>query len=671
MCYLLTSNLILKDLSPFPRDFFMYVNSMFGDTGFFLIFISISILIFRTDYARAKFIMIISIFFGLIYLGVSVYFQYYGMFFSFYNLATFSATGGGEALGFLLASLWTLLKQANFTFTISAVLMTILFILIFFRNRKNQVFRKSSLISGMKRIYTGLGLLIFGILMMVSSLGAYKVNIDNTWYEDNATPLYGSQAVGLFNFYVYDAYSYYLTGKEGYTDDVIEKIREKLENYKNPDYLSPIDGRVTKNDDYENIFADKNLLLIQVESLNNFAIGLKIKVGDEFVEVTPNLNQLVGKSVYFNNYYTTVGIGNTSDAEFTALTGLYPRGFNFTVYEYANVDYQTLPKIFSEEGYTTFSAHANTGEFYNRSINHPKLYGFDYHLAREQMEYKPEDLIHGWINDEIFLKKTIDQMKVESKDGPVFALAITVSCHMPYNDPEERYNEATLFPGKENLLPDNFKMVKNINLNEQLTGYLEHVSYTDYAIGKALEYLEETGLAEDTIVVLYGDHGSGVDAFQMFYENSELFENSINPVLTYDENEVVRKLHERRMLSQVPMMIYDAASETSIEPQTISLVRAHNSLARTIATLFGCEQTYYFGVNALSDTRTFAYNPRNFDIFVDGFTISGQSIDYVIEKGYEDIYNFDKMGDIVEAFRRKKDFNDKLLKSEIFPKLKE
>lgn len=671
--YLLTSSVLLKDLSPFPRDLFMLVNSLFGDLGFFLIFIALSILIFKYDYNRASFIMYVSIAFGLLYFAISIYFQYYGMFFSFYNLKTFESSGAGDALGFLFGSLFELLKQANYIFLVPSIIFVIIFMLIFHRRRKNEEFRKSSMIRGLNRLYVGLFMSLFGILLMISSLGAYKANISDTWFEHNATPLHGVQAAGLFTYYTYDAISFIFDEEVEYSNEELDKLREKLNAYLNKEYVSPINGEVGDNEDYRGIYAGKNLLLIQIESMNNFVIGLKVKIGDEYVELTPNLNRILNKSVYFNNYYTTVGIGNTSDAEFTTMTGIYPTGYKYSIFEYDKVQYQTLPKLFKEENYITFSSHANTGSFYERTTKHPELYGFDYHYSRESMTLNNPKLLHTWLNDEDFLKETIDLMEIEHQNGPVFTFAITISCHMPYKAPKETLGLDQWFYGKDNVFPENYVLTDYVSLNEQLIGYLEHVSYTDYAIGKALEYLEESSLADDTIVILYGDHGCGIDAFEMFYENPDLFTNEINEMISYSADITQRKFLERRMLSNVPFIIYDPTSdETSpLQPQKISLVRAFNSTSRTIAELFGLNPTYYFGINALSSSQTLVYNPRNLDIFADGLTLSGQSLDYVVDAEKADFYTPTKIAAILEEFRKQKDFNDKLLISKIFPPLEE
>ena len=106
-------------------------------------------------------------------------------------------------------------------------------------------------------------------------------------------------------------------------NDSLEKLNKYLkdENYHN---------------NYTNLFEDKNLLLIQMESINNFLIGLEFEIDGKYYEVTPNLNKLVKENIYFDNYYTNVGIANTSDAELSVMTGLYPLGHASATFEYCD-----------------------------------------------------------------------------------------------------------------------------------------------------------------------------------------------------------------------------------------------------------------------------------------------------------------------------------------------
>lgn len=669
-CYLLTTNLVFRELSPYPRNIFMVTNSFFGDFGFMVIFLSLSLLLFKNDYNRMRFLMIVSIFLSGLYFAFSVYFGYYGMMFSFYNLAAFASEGGGDAVGFLLQSVFTLLAYSKPFFLLSSLVLILLFIFKVHKHRKNKDTRQYSFLKNPDRFSIGLSLLIVGALIMGSSLSAYRYEIDDTWYEDNTTPLYGTQTIGFLNYYLYDAYSYFFTSKEGYSDETKEELLDQIAAFREAMQTSPIDGAVVGNSQYEGVFAGKNLLLIQLESMNNFVIGLKVEVDGEWVEVTPNLNKMLSSSVYLNNYYTTVGIGNTSDSDFTNMTGLYPVGSIYTVYEYANVLYPSLPRMFKDEGYRTFSSHANTGIFYERAKLFPKLFGFDQHYAEEDFDISEAQLIHTWLNDVDFLKNTIDLMADDASSQPVFTYALTISAHIPYRQPTDSVATEGWFVGKPNLLPQDFEIVENDSLNSQFVGYLEHISYADYAIGEAMAYLETSGLADDTIVVLYGDHGCGLDIYDMFYENNEIFQNEINDLIV-DSGLPTQILLERQMLSNIPFIIFNPNYEeesTLLPAQTISLVRGTTSMVRTMASLFGLDPEYYFGVDALSDQKTFTYNPRNHDIFADGIVISGTSQDYVIfDEAYQDFYNYEKRQAIIKAFQNYKDLNDKVLKYEIFP----
>jgi hypothetical protein len=151
-----------------------------------------------------------------------------------------------------------------------------------------------------------------------------------------------------------------------------------------------------------------------------------------------------------------------------------------------------------------------------------------------------------------------------------------------------------------------------------------------------------------------------------------MFQNDINEKIT-DNGLVTQILKEREFLANVPFIIYNPSynEETDIlKAQTIDLVRGSTSTTRTVASLFGLSQEYYFGVDALSTQKTFTYNPRNLDIFADGIIISGTSEGYVIlDPFYESFYTKQKRDAILEAFRQQKDFNDKLLKYKIFPPL--
>lgn len=235
------------------------------------------------------------------------------------------------------------------------------------------------------------------------------------------------------------------------------------------------------------IAKDKNIIAIQVEALQDFAINLK--VDDQ--EVTPFLNSLVSESLYFTNIYQQIGPGNTSDAEFLFNTSIYPRAYTPTTEVHGDQEIPSLPKLLKEDGYTTFTQHANNITFWNRNNLYAAL-GFDNYY--DVKTFGQDDIIGIGPSDEVLFQKSLMKIRnLHEKNEKFYAHFVTLSSHHPF------------------FIPDTKKV---ISLPEQFNGmmlgeYLKSINYTDQAIEQFVNELKEEGIWEDTVLVIYGDH-SGV-----------------------------------------------------------------------------------------------------------------------------------------------------------------
>lgn len=660
--FLSTTSILNSLLSPHKRDFFMFINAFIGDLAFISIFVGLGFILFKKEKSRVKYLIVITFLLSFFCYAMSNYIPMYGMMFSFWNLKAFGGTGGGEAFEFIIDSLALILGGGKILFLLPTLLIIILYFIIY---RKKIIINESKpRYSFPKGLSIGTIILMLGLIFSnLSYLNYINVN-KGTWFEDNATPLYGTESVGLYNFYVYEGLEF-ASNELNFKKNTYEhktEIERELSKYKNECQINVIDG-IEYCNTIENfgLASGKNLILMLVESLNNFAIGLRVKIGDEYLEVTPNLNKMLESSVYFNNFYTSVGIGNTSDAEFATLTGLYPNGPKYTVYEYDNVEYPTIARSFEDEGYYSFSIHANGGNFYNRKYIHENIYGFRDHIGKEELNemglINPEEFVHLWMGDTELLEITADLIKEQNDLGKnVFSFPITVSTHLPYGEDENLYRDI------ESIFPDDYDSLQGISL-----GYLKHLYYTDYAIGNMLSKMDDLGILDNTVVALFGDHGSTIQFAKTMKNNTELFENDINGVFgkDYAVNQK-NTISERRFEQNVPFIIYDKTK--TIEPRVISYTRGQTDVYRTLANLFGIKQQYYFGIDAFMDAETFVYSPRTNDIFIGDMAISASSFEYF--NAYPPI-KYDSLfrKKIIEEYRIYKNFNDRLLEYELFPKI--
>ena len=231
----------------------------------------------------------------------------------------------------------------------------------------------------------------------------------------------------------------------------------------------------------------KNLIVLQVEALQNFAINLVY----EGQEITPNLNRLIGdpSSVYYNNYYQLLGRGNTSDAEFVSQNSLHPSMDEPTYLKYANNTFYGLPWLLRDNNYTAWVFHGYEKTYWNREQAYINQ-GFQKFISQEDFEF--EDSIGFGIKDEDFFPQSVEYLKELDviDDNPFYAFMISLTSHTPFNMPEE-YQALN---------------IRREHKDTILGNYLQAIHYTDKQMGIFLDKLKEEGLYEDTVIALYGDH---------------------------------------------------------------------------------------------------------------------------------------------------------------------
>jgi phosphoglycerol transferase MdoB-like AlkP superfamily enzyme len=232
-------------------------------------------------------------------------------------------------------------------------------------------------------------------------------------------------------------------------------------------------------------YPNANVILIQVEAYQ--ALAYNAKIAEQ--EVTPNMNRLAEDCWVFTNAFSQTGAGNTADAEFIVQSGLLPPVNRAASVAYADKRIPGLPRLLSKAGYRSVTMHANEATFWNRKELYPAL-GFDDYYDAEQ--YGSYDKMYRGASDEVFVSRSMDFIADELQWGkPLYATLVTMSSHAPYRGvPEDR---------RPLYLPEELK-------GSRAGDWLGALSYTDLAVGELIAWMKESGLWDDSIVILYGDH---------------------------------------------------------------------------------------------------------------------------------------------------------------------
>lgn len=387
-------------------------------------------------------------------------------------------------------------------------------------------------------------------------------------------------------------------------DDFVVSLKPSLVNLFGSDNASKVfreyysKPNIKQTNEYTNIFNGKNVLVIHAESLQNFVINKKINGK----EITPNLNKLINKSLYFNNFYALDSVGTSSDSEFTFSTSLLPTNNGTVFINYWNRKYETIQKKFNDAGYYTFSMHANNGTFWNRNIMYNSL-GYQKFYNYES-DYIIDETIGLGLSDESFFRQSVVKLKeINEKGQNFYGTLITLSNHTPFtNEGKDLSN----FDVSSYHYDKNGKLIMDNYLEGTILGsYIKSVHYADKALGEFIDGLEKEGLLDNTILIIYGDHDAKIkkSQFEYFYN----YDRKTGKVIEKDsiDYKVIDDI-DYELLRSVPFIIYSK----DIEPKVISKVSSMLDAFPTIANMFGFETKYTLGSDIFDDSDNIVVFPN-------------------------------------------------------------
>lgn len=294
-----------------------------------------------------------------------------------------------------------------------------------------------------------------------------------------------------------------------------------------------------------------NVLFIAIDDLNSCIEGMN---GETSVP-TPNISRLAQKGVLFTNAHCAAPACNPSRASVMSglapsTSGVYLNGQDWR----ENIilkDWETLPHHFKNNGYKTLGG----GKLYHAaSLSESGYTGYldprpwdEYFPSKNRQmpqEVLPERVaMHSnkafyggrfdWAAldiepDEMADAKVVswaEQQLSRKHDQPLFLGVGIYRPHIPWYTPKRYFDrhpldEVELPETRENDLDDvpqagqamarrdwHQWLVENDKWREAVQGYNASVSFTDDMVGRLLTALENGPLAENTIVVLWTDHG--------------------------------------------------------------------------------------------------------------------------------------------------------------------
>ncbi len=262
----------------------------------------------------------------------------------------------------------------------------------------------------------------------------------------------------------------------------------------------------TYRNKYTGMFEGYNLIMLTCEGFSPMAVNETL---------TPTLYKLTNNGFVFKNFYTPIWGVSTSDGEYVACTGQYPKAgiWSFARSSENNMMF-CLGNVFRRLDYTTFAYHNHDYTYYDRNLSHPNM-GYIFKGVGNGLNITAQ-----WPESDLeMIEQTVDEYINEDKFHTYY---MTVSGHLEYN-----------FFGNA-MSVKNMDAVANLDMSDPCRAYIACNIELDKAMEYLISRLESAGKLDNTVIVMSADHypygldNESIAEFLGHYpeQNFELYKNS-------------------------------------------------------------------------------------------------------------------------------------------------
>jgi arylsulfatase A-like enzyme len=322
---------------------------------------------------------------------------------------------------------------------------------------------------------------------------------------------------------------------------------------------------------------------------------------------SPNIDKLAEEGMVFNRAYCQEAICSAS--RISLLTGMYCQStkiYGIKLKKKDNLpEITSLPKHFKDNGYNTISI----GKIYHHGDDDPEAWSKKPYRAIKGSGYVTDEskqlvLLNQQTNpkagtkgpptetadiqdhihhDGKLAERTIDELKNRDKSKPFFLAVGFRKPHLPFTPPQkywDLYDPVEIDIASNPYWPKNYTKYTMNNFGElrnyygmprgneevgkELARHLKHgyyacVSFIDAQVGKILQELDNQGLKDNTIVILWGDHGWKLGEHKSWAKHTNFEIDTRVPLIIYVPDKKMNKHYSNGLVEFVD--IYPTLSE--------------------------------------------------------------------------------------------------------------